>query len=92
MLLISIIKSPLKSLPESTDLSFFFCQETDANLNNVIAVLRGLMYQLIGQHPSLIKHLREEYDKSGPILFDGGNEFVAMSNILTKMLRYPTLD
>lgn len=50
------------------------------------------MYQLIGQCPSLIKHLREEYDKSGPKLFEGSNAFVAMSNILTKMLRDPTLD
>lgn len=59
MLLISIIKSLLKSPPESTGLSIFFCQETDANPKNVIEVLRGLMYRLIGQRPSLIKQLRE---------------------------------
>lgn len=92
MLLISIIKELLKSPPESSFLSFFFCQETDANLNNATAVLRGLIYRLVCQQPFLIQHLREEYDRSGSKLFEGSNALVAMSSILAKMLRDPGLN
>ena len=41
----------------SDNLSFFFCQGTNSYLNNATAVLRGLLYSLISQQPSLASHL-----------------------------------
>jgi hypothetical protein len=43
-------------------LSYFFCQATDSRINNPTAVLRGLIYLLISQQPSLIAHERTTMD------------------------------
>ncbi|PTB66953.1 hypothetical protein BBK36DRAFT_1199004 [Trichoderma citrinoviride] len=54
--------------------SYFFCQGTDPSFNNAPAVLRGLIYLLAIQRPSLISHLQEEYKNVGSrSLFDGVN-------------------
>ena len=87
MLLIGIVQEFLKSASGSNLVSYFFCQATDSRLNNATAVLRGLIYQLVIQQQSLISHIRKQYDKTGRKLFAGANAFVALSNILTKMLR-----
>jgi hypothetical protein len=59
MLLCGIIDemSPLTRLRDkdaTTLLSYFFCQATDSRINNAMAVLRGLIYLLIDQQPSLV--------------------------------------
>ncbi|BCR84754.1 uncharacterized protein ACHE_20212A [Aspergillus chevalieri] len=79
MLLIGIIKELSRRPHKSSPLSFYFCQATDAKLNNATAVLRGLTYQMLVQQPSLISHLRKEYDTAGPKLFEGVNAFTSMS-------------
>lgn len=86
MLMINIIKE-LQSIPGSSPLSFFFCQATDAGLNNATAVLRGLAYKLAEQQPFLMSYIREKYDTAGRKLFEDGNAFVAVSKILLNMLR-----
>lgn len=75
----------------TTVLSYFFCQGTDSDLNNATAVLRGLIYVLAVQQPSLTSNLREEYEHSSGKLFEDTNAFVALSKILIGMLRDPTL-
>jgi hypothetical protein len=92
MLLIGVIKELLKSPPDSSLLSFFFCQATDPNLDNVMAVLRGLIYQILVQQHSLISHLRREWDRAGPKLFEGSNAFSTLSSVLTDMLQDPGLN
>jgi len=52
MLLIGIIRELSRRPQKSSPLSFFFCQATDAKLNNATAVLRGLTYQMLVQQPS----------------------------------------
>jgi len=55
MLLCGIVDE-LKSTISNGDnglLSFFFCQGTDSRINNATAVLRGLIYLLVDQRPSL---------------------------------------
>jgi hypothetical protein len=74
-----------------TAISYFFCQGTDSNLNNVTAVLRGLIYLLAVQQPSLASNLRKEYECSGSKLFEDGNAFFALSTILSSMLQDPSL-
>lgn len=92
MLMITIInelEQRLKDPDEDFLLAYFLCQGTDQNLNHATAVLRGLLYQLIMQCPQLISHLRKEYDHSGSKLFEEGNGFFALSQILKKVIEDP---
>ncbi|KAK5987813.1 Vegetative incompatibility protein HET-E-1 [Cladobotryum mycophilum] len=72
-------------------LSYFFCQATEARLRSATAVLRGLIYSLVVQRPSLISHVREKYDHAGRQLFEDGNAWTALSKILMAMLNDPKL-
>lgn len=77
--------------PGTAHAIYFFCQATDNQLNNAAAVLRGLTFVLINKQPSLISHLRREYDQAGGKLFEGSNTWVALSDILAAMLQDPAL-
>ncbi|KAF6525555.1 hypothetical protein HZS61_011350 [Fusarium oxysporum f. sp. conglutinans] len=72
-------------------LSYFFCQATETQLSNASSVLRGLIYLLIIQQPSLISYLRSKHDVTGEKLFQGINVWVSLVEILTDMLKDPTL-
>ncbi|RSL60118.1 hypothetical protein CEP51_013820 [Fusarium floridanum] len=89
MLLCGIIDE-LEKEPNSL-LSYFFCQATEAQLSNAASVLRGLIYLLILQQPSLISHVRSKHDVTGEKLFQGINVWVSLVEILTGMLKDPTL-
>lgn len=69
-------------------ISFFFCQATDTRLSYATAVLRGLIYMLIDQDPSLISHVRQRYDESGKQLFENPNAWHALSAIFVQMLQH----
>ena len=97
MLLCGIIDelSPTTKLrdPAANELlSYFFCQATDSRINNAIAVLRGLVYLLVDQQPSLISHIRKKYDHAGKTLFEDANAWVALSEIFTNILQDPSLN
>ncbi|KAF9775895.1 hypothetical protein IL306_005973 [Fusarium sp. DS 682] len=72
-------------------LYYFFCQATETQLSNAASVLRGLIYLLIVQQPSLISYLRSKHDVTGEKLFQGINVWVSLVEILTDMLKDPTL-
>jgi hypothetical protein len=63
----------LKEKSATTLLSFFFCQATDSRINNAAAVLRGLIYLLINQQPSLLSYVRHKYNHAGKDLFEDAN-------------------
>jgi len=87
MLLCGIINE-LKNSKAKTDLlSYFFCQTTDARINNATAVLRGLIYLLVDQQPSLISHIRKKHDYAKESLFKDANAWVALSEIFTNILQ-----
>lgn len=86
MLLCGIINE-LESATSSSQLSYFFCQGTDAQLNNATAVLRGLIYLLLTQQPHLISHLQTKYDGAGKQLFEDGNAFYALRDIFHDISR-----
>lgn len=65
-------------------LAYFFCQATEARLNNATAVLRGLLYLLVDQRPQLFSHLRERYEKSGDTLFQDTNSWYALDGMFQK--------
>ncbi|KAH7184000.1 NACHT domain-containing protein [Fusarium oxysporum] len=73
-------------------LSYFFCQATEARLSNATAVLRGLIYVLVDQQPSLISHVRKKHDHAGKQLFEDRNAWEALSKILAAMLNDPSLN
>jgi hypothetical protein len=67
-------------------LSYFFCQATDRRLNNATAVLRGLIYLLIQQQPSLISHVQERYNQGAKTPFEGVNAWTALSMVFKDIL------
>ncbi|KAK3617365.1 hypothetical protein LTR56_025331 [Elasticomyces elasticus] len=87
MLLCGIINELKNQLAERDVLSYFFCQASDARINNATAVLRGLVLLLIDQQPSLASHVQEEYDRAGKNLFEDGNAWFALSDIFMRMLQ-----
>lgn len=91
MLLCGIINELRKSITKSDRLSYFFCQATDSRINTATAVLRGLVYMLVGQQPSLILHVRKKYDHAGKTLFEDANAWVALSEIFADILQDPSL-
>ncbi|EXL90224.1 hypothetical protein FOIG_16512 [Fusarium odoratissimum NRRL 54006] len=72
-------------------LSYFFCQATEEKLSNATAVLRGLIYLLVVQQPSLIWHVREKHDHAGRSLFEDSNAWYALRGILIAILKDPAL-
>ncbi|KAL7620466.1 hypothetical protein AAE478_009461 [Parahypoxylon ruwenzoriense] len=91
MLLCGIIDELKKPANATGLLSYFFCQATDARLNNATAVLRGLIYLLVEQEPSLMPHIRREYDHAGGALFEDVNAWFTLSDIFTNILQDPNL-
>ncbi|KAK3371787.1 hypothetical protein B0T24DRAFT_579249 [Lasiosphaeria ovina] len=67
-------------------LSYFFCQATNNQINSATSVLRGLIWLLVNQQPSLIQHVRKEYDRVGKDLFEGTNSWVALTVIFQNVL------
>ncbi|CAI6225623.1 unnamed protein product [Periconia digitata] len=91
MLLCGIINE-LTMSPSKTDLlSYFFCQGTETRINNAVAVLRGLLYLLVTQQPSLISHIRKKHDYAGKALFEDTNAWFALCNIFADVLQDPNL-
>ncbi|KAK3364027.1 WD40-repeat-containing domain protein [Lasiosphaeria hispida] len=72
-------------------LSYFFCQATDSRINHATAVLRGLIYLLILQQPTLVSHVRKKYDDAGKTLFEDTNTWFALSGIFRSILQDPSL-
>jgi hypothetical protein len=91
MLLCGIIDEMIKSTAHTANIAFFFCQATNVSINNATAVLRGLIYMLVKQRPQLMSYLRETYD-DGKQRFEGLNAWVALSEILSKILADPNLN
>jgi hypothetical protein len=92
MLLCSIINGLKSFIAKSNLLSFFFCQATDSRINTAMGVLRGLIYLLVNQQPSLILHARKKYEQAGKTIFEDANAWVALSEIFTNILQDPSLN
>lgn len=89
MLLCGIIDEIQGEGSSTEPLSYFFCQATDSRINTATAVLRGLIYLLIKQCPSLISHVRARYDQAGRDLFKDTNAWVALSDIFANITQDP---
>lgn len=91
MLVCGLIEELERPEPEPVNITFFFCQATDARINNATSVLRGLIFLLIHNQPDLISHLRQQYDPTGDKLFQDANAWQALSKIFNDILRDPRL-
>ncbi|RDW71054.1 vegetative incompatibility protein HET-E-1 [Coleophoma cylindrospora] len=92
MLVCGIINELSKTIFDEALLAYFFCQATDSRINSATAILRGLIYVLVNQKPSLISYIQKKYDHSGKGLFEDTNAWFALSEIFTDILRDPVLD
>ncbi|KAL5373504.1 hypothetical protein DPSP01_012633 [Paraphaeosphaeria sporulosa] len=91
MLLCGVINELQGLMPRTALLSYFFCQATDSRINSATTVLRGLLYMLVSQEPSLASHIRNAYDRAGKALFEDANAWVALTKIFADVLRDPQL-
>jgi len=73
MLLCGIVNKLTKSMAKTDFLSYFFCQATDSRINSATAVLRGLLYLLVNQQPSLVSYIQKKYNYAGKALFEDAN-------------------
>jgi hypothetical protein len=87
MLLCGIIDELQESLGSTGVLSYFFCQATDSRINHATAVLRGLLYMLVSQQPSLVSHVRKKYDCAGKTMFEDANAWVALKEVCADVLQ-----
>jgi len=66
--------------------AYYFCDSKDDKRNTAIAIIRGLLLQLLRQRPLLFKHIQEDYDQMRDRAFDN---FDALWRILLKILADP---
>lgn len=92
MLLCGIVNELEKSISKTSILSYFFCQATDSRINHATAVLRGLLYLILDQHPSLVSHVQKKHDHAGKALFEDANAWTALCEIFINILRDPNLN
>lgn len=90
MLLCGIIDS-LTTTTESTPLSFFFCRGTDSRISNATSVLRGIIYQLLKERPSLIPPIRKKYQTTNSDILKDLTAWVSLEEILTDILQDKSL-
>lgn len=84
MLLCGIVNELNKT---DAQLSYFFCQASDERINSATAVLRGLIYLIVDQQPSLLSHVQERYKHVGDALFKDVNAWSALSEIFLNILK-----
>lgn len=86
MLVCRIIDELGATIPLPRQLCYFFCQATDARINNASAVLRGLLYMLLEQQPSLVSHVQENYRRGGRSIFEDVNSWVVLTKLFSDIL------
>lgn len=94
MLLCGIIDELSKAMSSTVASrpAFVFCEAADNRLNSATAILRGLLWMLICQHPTLVSHVQEKYKHAGKKLFQDSNAWYNMLPILENMLDEPILE
>ncbi|KAI2981556.1 WD40 repeat-like protein [Aspergillus niger CBS 101883] len=94
MLLIGIIKDLIARGLSDTErplVLYFFCQATNDQANNGVAVLRSLIWLLLLEQPQLVSHIQKEYFHSANRLLTDKNAFTTLRDIFRKMLEDKSL-
>ena len=93
MLLISIVKeltAHQKTCFDDIALSYFFCRATDERQDTATAVLKGLIWMLLHQNRSLIRHL-DRFDDQGPKSFGDRQAFDKLKDLFISIVDDPRL-
>ncbi len=61
------------SVVDHATLLYFFCDNKDDRQNNAVVILWSLLYQILYQHPNVIKYLLDDYEKQKNQLFSSLN-------------------
>ncbi|KAH0542300.1 hypothetical protein FGG08_003327 [Glutinoglossum americanum] len=71
MLSVFLTEELAKVVEQSQDgiLVYYFCDNKDEKRNTAIAILRGLLFQILQKRRSLIKHFLEDFKPKGESLF-----------------------
>lgn len=78
-------------LQPTYQLSYFFCQQTDSQLNNATAVLRGLLFTILSRQPHLLPYLTKLYESHGREFFDNKNTWVALKKAFYNLIQSPRM-
>lgn len=65
----------------------YFCGKNHIDSENLLSILKSLIWQMIRERPSLMDHLRSAYSMSIRETFDHPNDYRAMSTILHCILQ-----
>ncbi|KAL3448018.1 hypothetical protein BJX65DRAFT_307305 [Aspergillus insuetus] len=68
---------------------YYFCEGRDPKRNCTINILRGLIYTLVQQRPTLMKHLLPDYEVRSDALFES-DAIEPLWRIFINMIRDPT--
>lgn len=60
--LIEELETLSRTSPNADVVTYFFCQNADANLNTVEAIIKSLIYRLVRKRAHLIQELRNQWD------------------------------
>lgn len=83
----------LEKIAEQSDTRFllqYFCDNKDEKRNTAVAVIRGLIYQLLKIRPALYKHIEPIFEVQKESLFSASS-FQTLWRIFEAMLRDPTV-
>lgn len=67
-------------------LAYYFCDNKDADHRTGITILRGLIYQILRQRPTLFRHILPDFEVQKKALFTSPSAQESLWRILTKML------
>lgn len=94
MLSTFLIAELRKRVEQSNNLNqveaYFFCGNKDDRRNTGVAMLSGLLYQLLCQRPALFAYIQDEYEKQKDQLFSSVTALQTPWRIFEAMLKHST--
>ncbi|KAM0261301.1 hypothetical protein ACHAQJ_002332 [Trichoderma viride] len=91
MLLCGIVEEFEKDQSLRGKFAYFFCQGTDSRINAATAVIRGLIYAFLYQHPELLSYIRGQNEKEPEHHLEGPNEWFALCRIFKSVIKDPCI-
>ena len=79
-------KLQMEQSAQDTALLYFFCDNQDDRRKTASLILRGLIYQLLCQHPRLATYLHTEYEKQREQLFSSPNSLHTLWRIFQTII------
>lgn len=73
-------------------LLYYFCDKKDDRKNNALAIMQGLLHQLLSQRPDLVYILRQEYERRKGNLLTSPTALHTMFGILCEAAKSEQMD